>query len=363
MASTDSLRSGEQINPTELSQLVTDCRSAQDRGRDWLLTRIEPDGKPVGIETRQCCRLPWTLAVVGEREAAGATLGWLERRALTPSGDLQEGTAREGFVTSAATYGLAIIAMGAAYLERDDLVVKIMGTVRPWQDSTTGGAYSERPEARESSRQDLHDTAQLGFTALTIGGMEIAEGAYRWIRQLYLLQPDLPRRLFTRTTPEGLLTTPSLSLEWGSIVDFTKPRQAFFNPGLVAAFLARYALRMGDLEARELGAQFLALSANGTEAQFDYGDSKQICKFGWGAALMDTADPSGGHLQHVVHMARWFIDCQLPDGRWQNSAFLSPNPTEGDDQEITAEFVLHLGTILTALGIRLGRAGAQRATG
>jgi hypothetical protein len=250
-----------------------------------------------------------------------------------------------------------MIAIGAAYLERDDLASKIMATVRKWQDPVTGGAYSERPEDRKLGLQDLHDTGQLGLAALTTHQLDIAEGAYRWIRELYRLQPELPARLYTRTTSAGLFTDPAPNLLWGSVIDFTKPRQAFFNPGLAAAFLARYALETGDSEALQLGSNFLALSAKGTPAQFDYADSKQICKFGWGAALMDVAEPSGGHLPHLVQMAHWFIDSQLPDGRWQNSTFLTPDPTEGDDQEITAEFTLHLGTIQTSLGCRVSRLG------
>jgi hypothetical protein len=340
---------------TDLRALIVRCRESRDRGRDWILAHLDSDGKPAGAEMRQCYyRVPWTLAAVGEEETAATVLAWIEQHALTPGGDLVEGAPRDAFTTRAASYPLAIIAMGAAHLERDDVARRIMDTLRNFQDPGAGGTYSERLEVRTSYRQDLYPTAQLGMTGLTAGRLDVAEGAFKWIKQLYSWQPELPHRLFTATTSDGLLTDPPPDLEWLTVTDFSKPRQAFFNPGIAAAFLARYFMRTGDTEARELGAKYLDLSIGGTDAQFDYTESKQICKFGWGAALMALADPDGGHLRHVVRMAEWFIAGQLPPGNWHNSPFLAPTPSQGDDLEITAEFVLQLSTILVALGSRVG---------
>src|SRR5262249_23046055 len=151
-----------------------------------------------------------------------------------------------GFIARSASYPLAIIGMGAALVGREDLAHKVMDTLRTFQDPTSGGAYSERPEVRTSYLQDLYPTAQLGMTALTAGRPDAAEGAFNWIKRLYSWQPELPHRLFTTVTPDGLLLDPSPELEWMAITDFRKPRQAFYNPGIAAAFLARYFMRTGD---------------------------------------------------------------------------------------------------------------------
>jgi hypothetical protein len=65
---------------------------------------------------------------------------------------------------------------------------------------------------------------------------------------------------------------------------------------------------------------------------------------------MAEVDPAGDHLRWAMRMGEWFAEGQLADGRWQNSPFLTPDPSDADDVEITAEFVLHVTTILTALG-------------
>jgi hypothetical protein len=188
------------------------------------------------------------------------------------------------------------------------------------------------------------------MTALTCGRREVADGCYRWISALHDAQPELPRRLYSGMDENGLITEIPAGLEFELLTDLEQPRQAFYNPGIAASFLARYFMQTGEERARELGRSFLRLSAEATDRQYDHTESKQVCKFGWGAALMAEADPAGDHLRWAIRMGEWFADGQLPDGRWHNSPFLTPEPTDADDVEIGAEFVLHLTTILTALG-------------
>ncbi len=335
------------------ADLLQRARRSSDAATAWILSKVAEDGEPVGgHEQNAYYRVPLALALAGERETASAVLSWIERYALTPEGDLRPGPAQGAFTHRWASYPLALIALGAWQLEREDTALQIMKTLEAFRDPTTGGAYGERPEIRRTSRQDLFPTAQLGVAALTTGRREVADGTFRWLVNLYEAQPDLPRRLFTGWDANGLITMVDRELEFELITDFGKPRQAFYNPGIAAAFLARYFMQTGETKARDLGRSYLQLSAEGTELQFDYGESKQICKFGWGASLMLLADPEGDHLGHVVRMAEWFIESQLEDGRWHNSPFLKPNPTDSDDLAVTAEFVQHLAIVRTALGGR-----------
>jgi hypothetical protein len=335
----------------EVRDAISRCRDARGRAVDWTLARIGDDGEPVGArEQNAYYRVPWTLAVCGERDTASRVLTWMQRHVLTPDGDLRsEGDPRGDFSRRWSSYPLSIMAIGAWHLERDDTALAIMQTLGRFQDPDTGGAFGERPEARTTNRQDLFPTAQLGMAALTTGQAATALGAYRWVRDLYALQPDMPRRLYTARESAGLVVNPDASTAWEVITDFEKPRQAFYNPGIAAAFLARYYLQTGDLEARDLARAYLSLSANGTSAQFDFTESAQICKFGWGSALMLTADPAGGHLENVLKMVAWFAESQLDDGSWHNSTFLVPKPTDADDLAVTMEFALHLTTIMGAL--------------
>ena len=333
----------------EVARAQRRARAARDAGIAWILERIRPDGEPPGAHDRNAYyRVPWALAVSGEREVAAAVLSWIERNALTPEGDLLPGAPQGVFTDRWSSYPLALIATGAWHLERYDTALAIMRVLRAYQDPDTGGAYAERPELRRSLRQDLFPTAQLGMTALTTGRRDVAERCFDWIARLYEAQPELPRRLFSAWDQAGLMTDIDPSLEFEVVTDFGRPRQAFYNPGIAAAFLVRYYMQTGENRAPELARNYLALSAAGTEEQFDYTQSRQICKFGWGSALMLEIDPEHDHLRHALRMTDWFVESQIEDGRWQNSPFLAPEPTEADDLEATVEFVLHLTTMITA---------------
>ena len=48
-------------------------------------------------------------------------------------------------------------------------------------------------------------------------------------------------------------------------------------------------------------------------------------------------------------MGDWFTDGQEADGRWRNSQHLDPDPPLAHMIEITAEFVVHVDTIIAAL--------------
>lgn len=326
--------------------LIAAIATAVDRGTRWMLAHLQPSGEPTQGPDH-AYRVPYSLLLAGRYADAARVLGWMEREVLTTDGDLAQGPMRQGFTQRWSSYPLALIGLAAWRLERYTIASEICATLHRFQDPRHGGAYAERPEVRTSGRQDLFPTAQLGITGLAVGDKSLADGAYRWISMLHHLQPELPERLYTATDGDALIThLDDPDERWGTCTELHKPRQAFYNPGIAAAFLARYAALHPDQEAATLAAEYLELTVQGTEAQFDYTESIQVCKFGWGAAsLLDLT----GEIQYRAHaerMARWFIDSQQDDGHWDNSPFLMPNgPTVGTALEVTAEFVQHLVTI------------------
>jgi hypothetical protein len=177
------------LSSADLESAARRARTAAGRGLEWLLARIGDDGEPAGAFDRCSVmqpffRLPWTLAVAGERRAAGAVLGWIDAHALTPEGDLVRGPAQQGFVERWASYPLACLAIGAAQLERHDVARRIARVLRDFRNPSSGGAYGERPEVRRTFREDLFPTAQLGMTALAIGERDVADGCFRWVATL-----------------------------------------------------------------------------------------------------------------------------------------------------------------------------------
>lgn len=340
-------------SPQAEGSLLSRVLAAIEMGRRWITTRIGEDGNP-GAEHCHYYRVPWALALAGDRHEASAVLSWVEREALDDHGDLRS-VARGGFETNWSSYPLANLASGAWHLERYDLAHLLADRLRArYQDPDTGGAYAAHPDSRAGRRQDLFPTAQLGMTGLTTGHTDIAHGAYEWISSLFKAQPELPTRLYTATEGSRLITDTRADeeLAWQVVTDFTKPRQAFYNPGIAAAFLGRYYMATGNEQALQLARDYLELTIHGTEAQFDHGDSVQVCKFAWGASVLLEATDDPAYLAHVRYMGQWFVDAQNPDGSWDNSPFLMDRGEhlESIRIEITAEFVQHLTSIVNAIG-------------
>jgi hypothetical protein len=297
--------------------------------------------------------VPWALAISGHHTEAAAVLSWIDEHALTTAGDLRA-EARSGFNERWASYPLANIATGAWHLGRFALAQRIVERLHDFQHPSSGGAYAAHPDHRSNGRQDLFPTAQLGMTALITGADPMADRAYEWFRKLWEIQPQLPDRLFTAMDGNRLITDfgGDADAEWQMVTDFTKPRQAYYNPGIAAAFLGQYSSARADPEALALAEAYLALTTNGSPIQFDFEDSVQVCKYAWGASVLYEATREPKFLAQAKRMIPLFCDAQNSDGSWDNSPFLMERAADRESVrvEITAEFVQHLVTVRTALG-------------
>lgn len=336
--------------------VVDGLRQVRDRGVGWLLAHIDESGKPAAADIRNgYYRLPWVLAVVGERETAAKVLSWVEQNALTAAGDLGQGVPREAFTNRWATYPHSLLAQGAWALERYDTALALLQTMRSsFQDHDTGGAFMERPEAR-TGRQFIFPTAQMGLAALATGQQDVAVGAFEWFDRLWAAQPELPGVLYTSWDQAGLRLNPCQDDLFISKVNFGEPRQAFYNPGIGAAFLSRYYMVTRHERAREIARGLLQLSACGTPDQYNHWESMQICKFGWGSAVTAEIDPNGPHREHVLRMAQWYIGSQRNDGSWVPSGFLVPDPNDSHAMEKTAEHTLWVTFMLGTLAAAANR--------
>lgn len=333
------------------AQARAHLRSILDKAIAWLLARIAPDGTPAfADEHHGYYRLPWTLAFVGQRESAAAVMAWIERNTLTDDGDLRDGIPRQAWTTGAATYPLSIIAQGAWVTERYGTAIAVMETLRTkFQHASTGGAFWERPEARTTGYQVAFPTAQLGLTALTTGQTDMADAAFAWYHRLLDSQPELPTRLYPIWGPQGLVTDPPDDLRFNGVVDFSKPLQAFHNPGIGAAFLARYASRTNTTEAHDMARNLLTLNRTATPEQYNHRESTSVCKFGWGAAMLLDLDPEAQLVADVVRMTQWYADSQNSDGSWVHRTPSRPNPTEAHIMEKTVEHAQWVAMMLSSL--------------
>ena len=328
--------------------LLDSLRQGRELGADWLVSRIGDDGKPFGADVRNSwSRLPWALSVAGRPDQAAAVLAWVERHGLTDDGDFRPGPARGADESESPVYWLAQVALGAWLVGHYDTADAVMGCLLRFWDERNGGVN----DRRDGSVQDFTKTAQLGLTALVMGRTDVAADVRAWLGMTYDAQPELPSCLYARWQGASVITDFAEDQAFTHVVDFRRSRQAYFLPGLAAAFLAGHARQLGDRASLELGRRYLQLNIEGTERQFDDPESVQICKFGWGAAAMLTADPGGGHLTHVVRMGQWFLDRQDADGAWSPSSFLVPEPGDLDRLWKSAEHLMELSSITQSLTV------------
>lgn len=331
---------------------------ARERALSWVVAHIDQDGRPAGSEIKNgYYRVPWALAVGGRSDIAARVLTWVDAHALDAQGDLLPGSPQTAFVQSLATYPLSQIALGAWLVERFDIANRVLDClVDDYYDAESGGVHSERPGARVTGRKDLINTAQMGLAALLAGRPELADANFRWIADLWEMQPHIPERLYTARVSEGLQTAiPEGQSSWAVYTDFFAPRQQYYNPGMAAAFLVDYAIARPERRgsALTLAADFLRLNAEGGELQFDWVENMQICKFGWGAARLLEITGDQQWESSVVRMAHWYANSQLPDGSWLPSRFLAPVPDTADAMGKTAEHLMHLVAVSRGLRSRL----------
>jgi len=342
---------------------VTDTARFDDavaRAADWIVARVDDDGTPAGAAERNAWwRIPWALAVAGRRDAAAAVLAWAEEHALDADGDLRGGPV-ELEPGATPVYSLSALAIGAWLLGRYDLAHRIAGALRRYQDPETGGVWQLRDHG-DLGEQDLLKTAQLGIGAVLMNDREVADRVHRFIVEQWALQPG-GHVLYTARGSNGLITEADDPADrFRRIVDFSAPKQAYFFPGIAAAFLADYVRLTGDPASLDVARAYLQLNVEGTGRQYDDPTSVQICKFGWGVANMLVADPDGGHRPHAERMAEWFLDRQLPDGAWEPSTFGRDAPGDLDKLWKTAEHLMELAMLTSALATDRARTAAHRA--
>jgi hypothetical protein len=342
-----------------IEEAETRALAARNRGLEWLMTHIGSDGEPVGARERNgWARVPWALAVCGVSSTAAKIIAWAEQSQIASDGGFAPGPALGSGRFLA--YPLAHFAIGAWLLERFDVALSALDSLRRLQDPATGGFPIAPPRDRGSDMYDLLSTAQVGLAAVIAGQDDIAEGAYRWITELLQAQPaDAGNRLYTFRQGAQLLTRPESSLEWLAVTDFSKPRQTYYTPGMAAVFLAAHAQRRHIREPLAMGAALLDRNITGCAAQYDDLESVQLCKFGWGVAAMYAADRDPAWIPHLVRMTHWFVARQASDGSWAPSTFLQPKPSDIDRLIKTAEHVMEVNAIVAALGSALGRTNAR----
>jgi hypothetical protein len=197
------------------------------------------------------------------------------------------------------------------------------------------------------------------MSAVMTGNLDAALRVGAWLERLWTSQPALPDRLHTVWSPDGRieLTAPNDKDRRHYVQYAQQERECHYNGGIAAACLAHLYLATNDRRWLELARAYQRFSMESTDVQFK---TKQVCKSAWGAGLLYLATGDEAYVPWLVTMGDWFRADQDADGGWSNSAYLDPNPPIQHRIEITAEFIVHLDTVIGALSVASGRSDGGR---
>jgi hypothetical protein len=170
-----------------------------------------------------------------------------------------------------------------------------------------------------------------------------------WLVRTYHDQPELPGRYYSSRRHGALVTDFPEKDSFSRVLDFDKTHQPYFQPGIAAAFLAGHHQQTGSDTSLEVARGFLDITMSGGDLQFDDPTTVQICKFGWGAAIVYSATSDPALRPWVSRMGDWFVSRQKLDGSWAPSAYATPQPGHLDYYWKTAEHVMELSYIVMSL--------------
>ncbi len=335
---------------TESTDLLTRVQAAKRHGAAFLLEHIESDGRIADATGGRVTwyRFPWALAVAGEAAAASAVLSWIERCGLGADGAFHGGLAWDATANQTLnTYPETILAYGAVLLRRFDIARRAMDFASGFQDARSGGIHMTRERNAAGEPQLLFPTAQFGMSSVITGRLDAARATGEWFARLWDAQPELPGRIYTIWSGDGLLTSVPAGIDRRHVVqEAQQPLQLFYNGGIAASFLTQLFMATGETRWLDYARAYQQFSIDSCAAQFE---TKQVCKSAWGAGLLALATGEEIWAPWIERMGAWFVDGQEADGGWSNTKALEPEPPLRHRLEITAEFVVHLDTVIAAL--------------
>ncbi len=337
-------------NESELSQALQRVRTARHRGAQFLLSVIRDDGSVARTEKRVTWyRLPWALAVCGETATASRVIDWIDRECFDDERGFHGGIAWDAAANNPFnTYPETCLAYGAVLLRRLDIARRAMTAAARGFDRASGGVFMNRAHMTATDAQILFLTCQYGMSAAMTGDHEQAVAVGGWLERLWNEQPDLPAKLYTISTPAtGLVTEIPAGGDPRHYLNLAgEERQFHYNGGIAAAALAHIGMLTGEKKWLDLARKYEQFSIDSTPEQFK---TRQVCKSAWGAGLISLATGDTGYTDWLIRMANWFADLQDADGSWSNTPYLDPDPTTTRRTEVTAEFVVHVDTLIEAL--------------
>jgi len=340
--------------PVDRRERLRAFRNTRDRATRWILSHQRGDGSLGDArDGYHFYRAPWTLALVGETQAASAVCGWFRHTMLTQDGRI-DGPMR--VFRDAWAYRDSALIVGAQMLGQYDLSHGLMAELRRWQDPASGGFANDRlPSGEMGDDQSIPYAAGPGFAALATGDLTMARGVAGFLRRIYDAQPDLPDRFFYDWSRARQAPTTEFAEadQFWYVVDNTADRnQRWTIGGIAAGFLCRLYLTDPRPEYLDLARRYQAFSMAATPAQFKYGP---VCKSGWGSSLLYEITGESAYEAWTYRMGEWFVEHQSAEGFWPvigQAAEQGSAVPLGNLIHNALEFTMHIDTIIAGLTSR-----------
>ena len=330
-----------------LAAKLEQYRQTQRKGVDYILQHANPDGS-IGPTEKGFFyyRTPWALATGGANESALRLCAWIREHQFGENGDFVGVSPRP--LDDHYLYTNALFVVGAQMLQQFDLARRGMDYMLTLWDPLSGGFYNYVADGNgteHSDKEDIPFNCGVGLACLMTGELDAAERVAMWLQRMWSLQADLPDRLFFVYSAEhqALITDFPAEEAKVHVLEAQQPRQRFTVGGIGAAFLARLYQARPRPQYLALAREYQAFSHNQTAQQFDVA---QVCKVGWGAALLYQITGEDVYKEWAIKVADYFVETQFADGHWINN---EPLPDGQPEIEIGSEFLVYLDVIVASL--------------
>ena len=313
---------------TDLHARLESYTDAKQRGVDWLLRRMNADGS-IGDPAHgfRFYRVPWTFTVAGETAAATALCGWIREPMFTAEGDFDRG---RRVLTDAYAYRNATLVYGAHMARQFDLSSRGLDFVLTMQDPLSGGFVNDlHADGSPSDVMDVPYACGCGLACIALGRLDAARAVHGFLDRIWRAQRELPDRLhYAWSRQRQALVIPEAGEEsWFTVEAQAARKQRWTVGGIAAAFLCRLHMvdpRPGYLA---LARDYMDFSMQCTPRQFDHA---QVCKSGWGAALLYQVTGEAIYGDWTARVGDWFAETQQADGSWS----WDPQATLGENHRV-----------------------------
>ena len=335
------------------SDLINHCENSKTKAVDFLLSKFNRDGTvgPVKEDGFYFYRLPWSLSIAGETKSANIVCSWILNNMMTAEGDFDNGFRK---IQDAYAYRNATLIYGAHMLRRYDISYSGMPFLLSLQDPLSGGFANNMNQNVPSDDMDIPYSVGCGLACIATGYFDQARKVFNYLDLIWKQQPNLPSELyynFSRKTQKIIKSSLERDTFWDVVVSQQDSYQRWTVGGIAAAFLCRLYLVDRKKKYLDLAVKYMNFSMNSTEAQFKYASA---CKSGWGSSLLYLVTGEEIYLDWTKKLAQWFIEHQLEDGSWSMNKLGKKEPdSESGKIHLTAEFVVHVDTIISCLSSRL----------